>query len=358
MTPYKIAIAAYGKYATRGTYWDDDAWLRLELEQRGHHVDIIDWHDEQVMLTDYQGIFVSSTWDIPSNPSAFERWLDLCEADGVKRLINASHLLRHGIRKYDYLSDLIAWFGETLSTSGSVVPTRFYVKQPLDIAVRNLEAVGSRNLRDILAELDQSPLWRGKSIVIKPVTSASGKNTFLYDRSQDGRVLTYYPHDVMREHEAAAAIFDRILDDPTSNGVILQTFIANEGEYSLTFFERTFSHAVRKPAGFKADRSLDRKFVERDQLPSGMVDFARQILYELEQRYGSSSLTRTRIDLFVEMSTEGHSYPVVSEVEFVEPNTNIRIVNRDKGESAREKVVARFADAIEKRVKELVTQTS
>jgi hypothetical protein len=113
LAPYNIAIAAYGKYAKYGTYWDDDAWLKFELEQRGHHVDIIDWHDEQVKLTEYQGIFVSSTWDIPSNPSAFEHWLDLCEADHVKRLINASQLLRRGIRKYDYLNELIEWFSET-----------------------------------------------------------------------------------------------------------------------------------------------------------------------------------------------------------------------------------------------------
>jgi len=353
--PYRIAIAAYGKYATSQDYWQDDLWLKSELEQRGHHVNIIDWQDDNIPLTAYQAIFVSSTWNIPVDPGAFERWIDRCESDGVARLINASHALRRGIRKYDYLTDLIDLFGEIISRRGSVVPTRFYVKHMPDVQVRSLQAVSERHFTDIVSELDENDLWRGKSIVTKPVTSADGKNTYLYDRSPTGRVLTYYPHDVLRTPDEALDKFEHVINDPKSNGVILQTYMDGvaEGEYSLTFFGLTLSHAVQKPSGFKADRSLDRRYVEPDQLPSGMFDYARTVIDELERRYGTSSLTRTRVDLFVGLSEEDERCPIVSEVEFVEPNTNIRIINRDKGEAEREKVVAMFADAIEKRIGEL-----
>jgi hypothetical protein len=353
--PYHIAIATKTEHATAGGFWLDDAWLKSELERRGHQVDIIDWHDDTIELTDYHAIFVSSTWDIPDHPAAFEGWLDRCEADGNIRLINASHMLRRGIRKYDYLGDLIEWFGEVISKGGSVVPTRFYVTQASQHQVRNLEVITGKTFADLLVELDRDPLWSGKSIVVKPVTSADGKNTFLYDRTTTGRILTYYPHDVLRHLEEAQAKFAAILNNPTSNGVILQPYMdgVTEGEYSLTFFGLTLSHAVQKPPGFKADRSLDRRYIERDHLPQGMVDFARQVILEFERRYGASSLTRTRVDLFVGTSNDSDRCPIVSEVEFVELNTNIRIVNRDKGESEREKVVGLFADAIEQRIDEL-----
>lgn len=354
--PYHIAIAAYGQYATAEGFWQDDAWLKSELERRGHTVDIIDWHNDQTELTVYDAIFVSSTWDIPDHPAAFEVWLDRCEADGRRRLINASHMLRRGVRKYDYLSDLIEWFGEAISKRGSVVPTRFYAAHAPQRQVKNLEVVSEKTLADVLVELDRDALWSGKSIVIKPVTSANGKRTFLYDRTTTGRILTYYPHDVLGQLEEAQAQFAAILNDPNANGVILQPYMDGvaEGEYSLTFFELTMSHAVQKLPGFKADRSLDRHYIERDHLPQGMVDFARQVIFELQRRYGASSLTRTRVDLFVGTSNESEQCPIVSEVEFVEPNTNLRIVNRDKGETERERVVAMFADAIEKRIDELL----
>ena len=356
---YKIAIVAEGKYANQ-EIWQDDAWLRAELRQRGHEVDIIDWRQDAHCnsLTGYDAIFISTTWKFIEDPDDFKSWLENCENDGQKRLINDSKLLMDGIRKYDYLLDLIAKFHE-LDCSELIIPTRFFAEEPTREGITKLSASDAK-LDDLLGELYKDPLWRGESIVIKPVTSADGKNTFLYDCYYDESkkaksIVTNYPQDVFRKQDPVDVDkinnkFKAILADENSNGVILQVYSegVEKGEYSLTFFNDELSHAIQKPGGFKADNSLARRYVPKHQLPSDMTDFARFLIDYLKEKYGEGSVTRSRIDLF-----QGEKGPVLSELEFIEPNTNIRIVELDAGVQERERVISKFADAILARVDQL-----
>lgn len=347
---YRIALATYGKYAVQGMHWAEDAWLKAELEKRGHTVEIIDWTNETFQPQRYNAIFVGTTWNVPSNPSAFAKWLQQCEADGVSRLINPRVVLSRGIKKYDYMGMLLREFGEVETAFGSIVPTRFYTRSSVPHPVHNLETVDGRTFEMILTKLDQSRVWGGQDVVIKPVVSADGMNTYVFHRSNHP-VMANDEHTI-RDVHAAKAIFGEILHNPHANGVILQVYMPaiHKGEYSLTFFDGQFSHAVQKPPGFRADRSAARRLRDLSDLPSGMVDFAQRTIQYICEELNVATLTRCRVDLFA-----GDEGPILSELEFVDPNMNIKIVEADRGIEARNVTVVRYADVIERGTRELAT---
>jgi len=78
----KLCIATESQYVEKP--WREDVRLRQELTDLGCTVDIRDWMEPGPWRS-YDGIFVSSTWNIPQAPREFEEWLDLCESDGIQR---------------------------------------------------------------------------------------------------------------------------------------------------------------------------------------------------------------------------------------------------------------------------------
>lgn len=337
---YRIAIAAYGAWLEQPI--DDDSWLAASLQARGHTVEMLDWQLEPSPdLHAFDAIFVSSTWNFIENPRGFVEWLEACELDGKARLINSRALLLQGIKKYDYLLPLLKKYGEKSSATGSVIPTRFFVQEGAALPdVPYLQAIdGSASFIDIVASLPAE--WQGQALVIKPVTSASSLNTFVYSE----QALPHLKPDYrLGDIFAADAVFQRLLQLETSNGVMVQRYMpaVENGEYSLIFFNANFSHAIQKPAGFRPDFD-GRRVVET--VPAQLLEFAQQLITDMQAQYGEHALTRTRVDLL----RDGEQ-PILSELEFVEPHTNILVVNRDKGEAARQAIIENFADVIEKRI--------
>ncbi|MEM6285481.1 MAG: hypothetical protein AAF787_25040, partial [Chloroflexota bacterium] len=346
---HRIAIATESKYVEKKP-WDEDGWLKAALEGRGHTVDIIDWMDDSINVQDYDAIFVSSTWNIPDAPSQFEDWLKRCEI-GKPRLINPYAVLAEGIKKYDYMGLLLKQFGEVESDDGSIVPTRFYTVSPPPRGVYNLETLNGRTLEQILETLDKTDLWRGKDIVLKPATSADGKHTYVYNRSgNDVMVKAEYKDRILTTLREAEAEFDRIMQDPNSNGIMVQVYMpaVENGEYSLTFFDGQFSHAVQKPPGFRADNSNLRRLRKPDEI---MLAFAMRAIQYICDKFEVETLTRCRVDLFY----GDNRCPILCELEFVDPNMNIKRVNEELGEAKRNEVVSNLADAIERRTRELAS---
>lgn len=316
MTKYYVAIVAYGKYAQPGTYWADDDWLRVALVQQGHRVDIIDWTVAD-NLTIYDAIYVSSTWNFHHDPARFLAWLAACEADGRSRLINNSHLLRDGVDKFNYMQPLQENFGEQPSADGSITPTRFYRPEQT-----------SSSFEKWFDALRGDAVWvalsKDSDLVLKPACSADGLMTYLYNRTGTERVVAWKHQDkVLTELPQVSKSFDEIMAKEDNRGAMLQVYQSGveAGEYSLTFFNEVFSHAVRKPGGFRQDVSKDRVYVSEAGLPTGMLDFAQRSLAFMRERYGEYALTRSRVDMFA-----GEDGPVLSELEFLEPNINLRNV--------------------------------
>jgi hypothetical protein len=336
----RIAIATEEKYTIH--HWEDDRVLAEALCQKGNEVDILNWRDPH-SWTAYDAIFVSSTWDIPAHPDEFIQWIESCSADR-QRFINDKDLLIANVIKSRYLHVLQKEFGDDISAGHAITPSLFYARNA--DAANHTNAVGGRSLEDLLLEVDKKAGWTGKDIILKPIVSADGNHTYIYPRT--GKDFPFIGDaaavlDTTRAQEA----FDTILDYPGSKGLILQPYISGveEGEYSLVFFNEDFSHAVRKPNGFKQAASYGRSPVEEKDLPTGMAGFAQKIIRYTRSTYGEQSLTRARIDLW-----KGEKGWVLGEMEATEPNTNLQ---RFKGVQY-EAILARYAQAVYNRAMELM----
>lgn len=332
-----IAIAAEAAYTPGGSAgpWFDDQLLRDALESIGHDVTIISWEDPSIDLLQFDAIFVSSTWNGCANPAAFVAWLDACEADGRQRLINDRSVLDAGFVKYRYWRLLEHAFqhDHALRSLGQLTPSRFYsaAASPPD----GVETLAGRSLTNLLAALDDDPQWAAANLVIKPVISADGIDTYVYNRFARTIPIDTEKHTqfVLSTAAAAESVFLRLAQESQRGGVLLQPYMSGveAGEYSLTFLGRRCTHAVQKPKLFKGDGSSRRQVIALERLPGTMFAFAQEIIRWLYDHFGEGAVSRVRVDLF---NQDG--VPVLCELESVDPNTNIRLVAQHDSEAAKQ----------------------
>ncbi|WP_276481060.1 ATP-grasp domain-containing protein [Paraflavitalea pollutisoli] len=336
----RIAIATGEDYALPGKdCWKDDRDLRkalLSIMGQEEGVDIINWRDENQPWERYDAIFVSSTWDIPHHPQAFFQWVDRCTTNR-QRLINDSQLILDNVIKSCYLQFLMDRFQHEPLPNCSIIPCAFFGEKADPIY--NVRAVNGKTLDQLIDDLTiVNPLWQAKGIVIKPVISADALSTYLYNTSGSEFPNIANPA-LLLDQPAAQQTFDRLTRQPQLRGIILQPYIdgVEQGEYSLVFFNDTFSHAIRKPGGFVQNSSKDRVPVTDPAELTDMIAFGKKALEHMADRYGSHALTRTRIDLF----KDGDHY-YLCELECTEPNTNLQRFD----EPAQQEILKRYALAI------------
>lgn len=326
----KIAIAAYCDKVEEATRYDDKL-LKLALEKLGNEVEVIDWQAKSTMdLHGYHAIVVTTTWNLHKYPKEFEQWLKNCELDGKKRLINDQSILRLGVRKESYFTSLIKDFGIVDSPQGSITPSVFITKGNIRYANKAFTEILS-----ILIKENQK-IW-SKDIVIKPITSAGGEDTYRFTNNVK---LLKNNSKKWEDFIDANKLFSKILHADNSNGVIIQPFINSveiKGEYQLVFIETEYSHAITKPKGFRNIDSTCKKYINKKDLPTELLDFARRIMSSFVIRYNKNLFTRIRIDLFC-----GQRGPVLCEVELIEPNINLEILPKNLATT----VAHKYAQAI------------
>jgi hypothetical protein len=350
----QIAIAADTRYTPHGASgpWYDDAGLRDALEALGHRVTMIGWEDPTVDLHQYDAIYVSSTWSGWRNPAAYLAWLDACEADGRRRLINDRAVIATGFIKAQLWQVLEPATQTRSHHLGSLTPSRFYcVGMPLYLGITPL---AGRDFAAILADLDRDPAWAQANLVLKPIISADGVDTFVYNRMGRSIPIDAEKREafVLETFTQADAVFQRLAADPERGGVLVQPYMpgVETGEYSLTFLGGVCTHAVRKPPLFKGDGSVRRRVVDRPDLPPRLLAFAEQVLGWMHDHFGADALSRVRIDLF---DQDGEA--VLCELECADPNTNIRLVAEQRGPDAAQAIFARYATVIADRVASLAS---
>ena len=353
-----IAIAAEAQYTTDGKEgpWRDDLLLQQELTKRGHQARIINWEHQNEQWVDFDSIFVSSTWNACNYPNRFLAWLDTCERDGRKRLINDHAVLRVGFFKnlYWYLLQQIVQKNLKLQKLGQLTPSRCYTSDSNHVD-KGIERFANRRLADLLAELDNDPQWGRSNVILKPVVSADGKDTFVYNRFQrdipiDTEKRTKY---VLETHQKAEEKFQQIVHNTEGKGLLIQPYMegVEAGEYSLTFIGDSCTHAVQKPKLFKGDGSGRRQVCALNELPHNMLRFAEELVKEFSLHFDPGAISRMRVDLFDQYGT-----PVLCEVECVEPNMNINVVERHNQEMMNE-IIQKYADMIEQRTTTLIEES-
>jgi hypothetical protein len=221
---------------------DDDRLLLTPLSKHGIQVEPVIWDDAAVDWASYDAIVLRSTWDYHLKPEKFLRWVDSL-ANGNAPLWNPPGLIRWNADK-TYLRDLDA-------KSIAVVPTIWP------------EAGERATLRERLEHLG----W--EKAVIKPRISATAYRTQLVTRETA---------------DAAQALFAELHD---GSGVMVQRFmnsVVSEGEWSLIFFDRVFSHATLKTPK-AGDFRVQNDFGGSDRLaypPEHVLVSATRILHAVE----------------------------------------------------------------------------
>lgn len=199
----RVALATYAKLSAL----DRSDRLALDaLRARGMDACAVVWDDPAARWDAFDAVVVRSCWDYHERVSEFTAWIDRVTSAGA-RLWNPAPLLRWNMDKR-YLREL--------HESGvRTVPTAWI----------------ERGDRTSLAAIALERGW--DEVVVKPVVSASGRNTWRASRAEYAA----------REQDLAALTRER--------DVMVQRFmpeIARDGEWSLVFIGGACSHAVRKRA--------------------------------------------------------------------------------------------------------------
>lgn len=182
----------------------DDALAARALADLGVTVDAVAWDEPGTAWEQYDAAVLRSTWDYHTRLDDFLAWLDDIRA-AEARVLNPPDVVRWNCHKR-YLLDL-------QRRGVPIVPTAFVARD---------------RTADLAWILDQHG-WN--KAVIKPAVSASARNTWMTDRSTAGR--------------DQAKLAGMMLD----SDVLVQGFlpeVIREGEFSLIFFDKRFSHCVQK----------------------------------------------------------------------------------------------------------------
>lgn len=196
---------------------EDDQPLAAALSASGHRVEAAAWDDLTVDWTRYDTVIIRSTWNYHLHPRDFLAWLRRMEGHQL-RIINPARILEWNMDKR-YLADL-------KEMDIPLPPTLF------------LETGSTPFLDSIF----QDTGWR--RAVIKPCISATAYNTWITQ-----------PDTASKDTEKLTQLLN-------TGSYMIQEFIEEvetDGEYSLIFFGRQYSHAVKKTAK-KGDFRVQEKY--------------------------------------------------------------------------------------------------
>lgn len=257
-----------------GSHVNDDALAMHELRQKNWDVQSVSWRNTEANWNTFDIVVIRSPWDYTDEPESFLKTLEGIAASNT-RLENSLEMVRWNIDKR-YLLDL-------QEQGINVVPTLF----------------GSRLTRLRFSEIAGS--FGDQPFVIKPVISASAKNTFL-----------------ISSHNTP---LDNIIDAFSGTDYMVQPFmqhILQEGEFSLFFFSGKYSHCIRKKPkrnDFRVQEELGGQITPHHP-SSRLLDNAHCILGSLTQ-----NVLYARIDL---VRDENGDYALM-ELELIEPSLYLRM---------------------------------
>jgi hypothetical protein len=235
----RIALATSSKFPDLTS---DDRLLLEPLAKHGILAEPVIWNDASRDWSSYDAVILRSTWDYHLLPETFLGWIDSLAGIHVP-LWNPHTLVRWNANK-TYLRDLDA-------KGIPIVPTIWP------------ESADRITLRENMREL------RWTKAVVKPRISATAYRTQLV---------------TIDNADSAQPLFDELRAGP---GVMVQKFmdsIVEDGEWSLIFVDRGFSHAVvktPKPGDFRVQNDFGGSETLSDP-PTRVLESADAILQAVE----------------------------------------------------------------------------
>jgi hypothetical protein len=242
---------AFVTYSTKPDFASDDLPVVDLLKSMGAAVQPLPWDGDSDKWNSFDLVVVRSCWNYHLHPEKFVKWLDRMERQQVK-LFNSVKTVRWNLHK-GYLQEL--------EGKGILLPETIWLKRGT-----------ATNLSQLIIEKN----W--EKAVVKPAISATAFNTFLVSKEE--------------AHQLQLKFAEQLQDAD----MLVQKFmpeVQQEGEWSLIFFDKKFSHAVIKRPAAK-DFRVQNDFGGSAELaspPHFALGQAEKILSLIDE-----SLLYTRVD--------------------------------------------------------------
>lgn len=183
-------------------YVADDELVIEPLRELGHVAEFVPWQRAAVEWREYGGVIIRTTWDYQNNLAAFLGVLQ--QINSQTRLANPLEIAQWNTDKKLYLRDLA-------ERGARIVPT-----------IWNNSKIENRQIELWFQQLQSD------EIVIKPTVSANAQDTLRFKRGEDATTLS------------------RLFDNRSCMVQPFMRGIAEEGEFSLSYFNGEYSHAILK----------------------------------------------------------------------------------------------------------------
>ncbi len=262
MSSFKLAIATCTE---RPQLIPSEQYLLSQLPERGIEAIPVIWNDTTVAWTDFDGVLIRTIWDYHKNISAFRSWIDQLGQTGLI-VGNSIDVLGWNAHKY-YL--------EELAQKGITIPPTLFVPQGSELSELTIP-------------------W--SAFIVKPAVSATAYQTFRLTAA------TYQEQ------------LPQLKEIGRQKDLLIQQFIpsiSEQGEYSLMFFGKKFSHAVLKtaqPGEYRVQEEFGGSYLQTAP-EDALIRFAEGVLGTV-----SSPCLYARVDLVVYQDQ-----PMLMELELIEP---------------------------------------
>lgn len=242
------------------------------------------WDDPVIDWSRYDYVVTRSTWDYIERRPEFLAW---CErVDAVTHLVNPLSVARWVTDKH-YLADL--------ATHGvPVVPSRFVEPGAMPLPT----------LREFVATYPHT-----EEFVVKPTVGSRSKNVKRYTRTQESEATEHIAH-LLRE----------------GCSVILQPYLASVdryGETDLIYFDRVYSHAIRKSALLMQDGTVNGPTAEFRASRVAAEDERAVALAALDATAAHLGLERPLLYARVDLIRGNDGRPQVLELDICEPSLSL-----------------------------------
>lgn len=286
----KIGIVSCDKWKDKIC---EDLLLQKELIKNGINAEIISWQNKDINYGKYNCLILRSVWGYQDYYEQFKEWLLFVKANNII-IFNDVNIILDNIKK-DIQFEILKKYNIPC------IPTTI-IKESLDWNKLNLY---------------------GQRIVIKPIISGSGNNTYRFDLTEETN------ENIIKKYKTILQQSD--------NGLMIQPFVSgiNKGEYSCVFIDGINTHNMLRFPGVLGEKKRAQYLTT---VPESVLELATKVSNIPE----FSGYLYARIDIVLEKNK-----PYIMEVELTEPDLLIKYIS---DEEIQGQILNKLVKKVERRI--------